>query len=121
LGRLVGTELKELDEIISAARGIQARGIDLVLVSLGARGLLLIGEKEHYLASHPAVSVKNTIGAGDSAVAGFVFGLAENKTRKEALAYAVAAGTATTLMPGTALCRKEDFLKLLPQVQIRDL
>ena len=121
LGRLVGRELKELDEIIDAASGLQARGIGIVLVSLGAQGLLLIGEKERYLASHPAVSVKNTIGAGDSAVAGFVFGLAENKTRKEALAYAVAAGTATTLMPGTALCRKEDFLKLLPQVQLREL
>lgn len=121
LGRLMGAELKELDEIIRAATDLQGRGIGLVLVSLGARGLLLIGKKERYLASHPAVSVKNTIGAGDSAVAGFVFGLAGNKTFKESLAFAVAAGTATTLMPGTALCRKEDFLQVLPQVQIHDL
>ena len=121
LGRLVNAELQELDDIISAAKGLEAKGIGLVLVSMGARGMLLISAKESYLASHPAVNVKNTIGAGDSAIAGFVFGLAENKALKEALACAVAAGTATTLMPGSALCRKEDFLEILTRVQIREL
>ncbi|HDZ87009.1 MAG TPA: 1-phosphofructokinase, partial [Nitrospirae bacterium] len=77
-----------------------------------------IAEKEQYLASPPEVKVENTIGAGDSAVAGFVYGLSNGKTLKEALTYAVAAGTATTLKPGTALCRKEDFLKLVPQINI---
>jgi 6-phosphofructokinase 2 len=121
LGRLAGVELNEMKGIISAARSVREQGIGIVLVSLGARGILLVGETEQYLASHPAVIVKNTIGAGDSAIAGFVYGLAEGKGNKEALAYAVAAGTATTLMPGTALCRKEDFLKLLPAVQVQDL
>ncbi len=121
LSRLVGAELNELDDIISAGRRIREKGIGIVLVSMGARGMLLISEKEQYHASHPEVSVKNTIGAGDSTIAGFVFALAGGKGIKEALVYAVAAGTATTLMPGTALCRKEDFLKLLPQVQVRDL
>ena len=121
LSRLVGVELKELDDIIDAARSVQKKGIGLLLVSMGAKGLLLIGERESYHAAHPEVIVKNTIGAGDSAVAGFVYALTESKSLKEALAYAVAAGTATTLMPGTALCCKDDFLRLLPAVHVREL
>jgi len=121
LGRLVGAELKEVDDVISAAKRNQKSGISNVIVSMGSKGLLLIGEKESYHAFHPMVEVKNTIGAGDSAVAGFVYGMVEGKGLKEALVYAVAAGTATTLMPGTALCCKDDFLRLIPAVQVRNL
>jgi 6-phosphofructokinase 2 len=95
------------------------RGVEIVLVSMGAQGILLVGEKEQYLATPPAVKVENTIGAGDSAVAGFVYGLTQGKSLGEALVYAVAAGTATTLRPGTALCEKEDFVKLLSEIASR--
>jgi 6-phosphofructokinase 2 len=85
---------------------------------LGARGILLIGKKERYLAVPPRVEVINTIGAGDSSIAGFVFGTANGKTVRESLICAVAAGTATTLRSGPALCTKEDFLALIPQVKL---
>lgn len=39
---------------------------------MGAKGILLVGKKERYLAGPPKVTVVNTIGAGDSAVAGFI-------------------------------------------------
>ncbi len=119
LNRLVGMELKEKDDIIRAARHVQKQGIKIVLVSMGARGILMVGEKVQCLASPPEVEVKNTIGAGDSAVAGFVYGLAKGRSLKEALTYSVAAGTATTLRPGTALCQKDDFLKLVPEVKLQ--
>ena len=108
-----------IDEIISMARSVREEGPVIVLVSMGARGIILIGEKEQYRAYPPEVKVKNTIGAGDSAVAGFVYGLASGKSLKEALIYAVAAGTATTLMPGTALCKRDDFLKLVPEIKLQ--
>ena len=118
LSRLVDEELKGIDEIISAARGVREQGTGIVLVSMGARGIILVGEKEQYWAYPPEVEVENTIGAGDSAVAGFVYGLVEGKSHKEALTYAVAAGTATTLRPGTALCQNDDFLKLVPEIKV---
>jgi len=121
LGRLVGRKLEGIGEIAGAARGVHEQGVGMVLVSMGAEGIILIAEKEQYLAVPPDVKVVNTIGAGDSAVAGFVYGLATGKPLKEALRYAVAAGTATTLRPGTALCEKEDFLRLLPEVQLREV
>jgi 6-phosphofructokinase 2 len=64
------------------------------------------------------VDVQSTIGAGDSSVAGFVSGLVAGRDLKECLAYAAAAGTATTLRQGTALAQKEDFERLVPQVKL---
>lgn len=118
LSRLVDMELKVMEEIINAAQSVHEQGIGIVLISMGERGILLVGEKESYLASPPAVDVKNTIGAGDSAIAGFVYGLAKGKSLKEALIYAVAAGTATTLRDGTALCQKNNFLNLVPEIKL---
>lgn len=121
LSRLVGEDLKELNAIIDAARNVLQQGVGIVLVSLGAQGMLLVSHEELYHAVPPRVKVINTIGAGDSAVAGFVYGMSENKDLRDSLIFAVAAGTATTLKPGTALCEKEDFLKLVPQIEVQAL
>lgn len=119
LSRLVDMRLITVDEIIRAAQSIHKQGVRIVLVSMGAEGILLFSRKERYLASPPKVRVKNTIGAGDSAVAGFVYGLVMGKSLKKALIYAVAAGTATTLRPGTALCQKDDFLRLISEITLK--
>jgi len=118
LSRLVGLELKDIHEIVSTAQTICNQGTGVVLVSLGTRGILLVGKKERYLAVPPKVEVVNTIGAGDSSIAGFVFGTTTGKTLQESLVCAVAAGTATTLRSGPALCTKDDFLELMPQVKL---
>jgi len=121
LSELVGKELKNLDEIVAAAREINSQGVDIVLVSLGAQGILLVAGGKEYLAVPPAVKVESTIGAGDSAVAGFISGMVRGKDLKESLIYAAAAGTATTLSQGTALCQREDFLRLVTQVKLEIL
>jgi len=118
LSRLSGTSLKNMKEILDTAGDISRKGISTILVSMGAKGILLVSENEQYLAAPPKVNVVNTIGAGDSAVAGFVYGIVSGKSPGESLAYAVAAGTATTLRPGPALCTKDDFLKLIPMVKL---
>jgi 6-phosphofructokinase 2 len=118
VSRLSGRDLKSMPQIISAAKTLSDQGIPVVLVSMGAKGILLAGREQRYLAVPPKVKVVNTIGAGDSAIAGFVYGYLTGKTLQEALVYAVAAGTATTLRPGPALCTKEDFLNLVPQVRL---
>jgi 6-phosphofructokinase 2 len=118
LSELVGRELKGLDEIRAAAREINRQGVKIVLVSMGGRGILLVSDGQEYLAVPPNVDVQSTIGAGDSAVAGFVSGLVAGRDLLECLAYAAAAGTATTLRQGTALAQKDDFDRLVPQVKL---
>jgi len=97
LSRLVKRELNSFEEIIKAAEEINKRGVEVVLVSMGAKGILLVSSTQIYHAIPPKVEVKNTIGAGDSAIAGFLYGLYHHKPLDECLKLAVAAGTATTL------------------------
>lgn len=118
LSELVGRELVELEDIREAAREINRQGVRIVLVSMGARGILLVSEGHEYLAVPPDVEVQSTIGAGDSSVAGFIYGLLGKKSLKESLIYAAAAGTATTLHQGTALAQMEDFERLVPLVRL---
>jgi 6-phosphofructokinase 2 len=118
LSELVGRDLKSREHILEAAREFNRVGVGIVLVSLGAKGMLLISQRGEYLAVPPQVVVKNTIGAGDSAVAGFIFGLMNGRDLKRSLMYAVAAGTATTLRPGTALCEMRDFDSILQDVKL---
>jgi 6-phosphofructokinase 2 len=121
LSELVGRELKDLDEIVAAAREINQQDVEIVLVSMGAKGILLVADGQEYLAVPPSVKVEGTVGAGDSSVAGFIRGLVQGKELKECVTYAAAAGTATTLRQGTALCQKEDFQRLVSQVKLNVL
>jgi 1-phosphofructokinase family hexose kinase len=121
LSELAGRELKDLDDIVSSARTINQQGVEIVLVSMGAKGILLVSDKEQYLAVPPKVNVRSTIGAGDSSVAGFIFGLVQKRDLSDCLVYAAAAGTATTLHQGTALGQKDDFDRIVPQVSLTDL
>ena len=77
----------------------------------------MAGDKE-YLAEPPKVKVQGTVGAGDSAVAGFIYGLMTGKDLLQSLMYAAAAGTATTLTQGTAPGKMEDFEVILPNVKL---
>jgi len=121
LSRLIGHELSQQSDIVKAATEIHQRGIEIVLVSMGAKGMLMVTKDQTCLATPPQVKVVNTIGAGDSAVAGFIHGQTEALPLIDSLRYAVAAGTATTTQNGTALAHSEDIKKLLPEVRIRDL
>jgi 6-phosphofructokinase 2 len=85
---------------------------EILVVSLGPKGAMLFTEKETEHIVAPTVHQKSTIGAGDSMVAGMVLSLANKKSYLEMLAYGVACGTATTMSPGTQLCKKEDVDKL---------
>ncbi len=118
LSSLVGRRLEKRNEILEAAREINRRGVGIVLVSMGPRGILLVSGGKVYQAVPPAVEVVNTIGAGDSSVAGFIYGQVTEKDLKESLIYATAAGTATTLRAGTALAQKEDVERIVPSVKL---
>jgi 6-phosphofructokinase 2 len=118
LERLVDRSLETMEEILQAARAVRERGVETVLVSMGARGMIRVGPEEVFLAIPPEVEIVNTIGAGDSSVAGYVFGLASGFEPQKALACAVAAGAATVIRPGTALCTRKDFEELLERTTV---
>jgi 6-phosphofructokinase 2 len=108
LSRLSGNEQLELDDVDEAAMELIKKGkCAIVVVSLGAAGAMLVtkNECEHIMA--PNVKRKSTVGAGDSMVAGMVWGMQQGYTNKEMIRIGIACGSAATLNEGTQLFTKE--------------
>ncbi len=81
---------------------------DIMVVSLGPQGALLVTREASEYIQAPVVHQKSTIGAGDSMVAGMVVAMARGASVSEMARFGVACGTAATMTPGTQLCKKED-------------
>lgn len=118
LRRLTGKPLGSEAAILRAVGPVHRAGVEVVMVSRGSKGILLIGPQERYRATPPPVTVRSTVGAGDSAVAGFVFTHASGKGLEACARIATAAGTAATLAPGNQLCRVDDVRRLASKVKV---
>jgi 6-phosphofructokinase 2 len=115
---LVGKKELQQAEIKDIAREIIARGkCDVIVVSMGEKGAMLVTKNASEIISPPTVIRKSTVGAGDSMVGGIVFFLSEGRSLVEAVQYGVACGTAATMNPGTELCRKEDADRLFTLIE----
>ncbi len=109
---LCGRALTSDAEIEAAARELQVLGARNVLVSLGGEGALLLDETgKVHRAPACAVSPINTVGAGDSTVAGFLAAIEEGKSYADALRLAMAAGGATAASP--VLATRAQIMTLL--------
>lgn len=118
LAKLIGVERLELSEVEKAAKKlIENKSAEIVVVSLGAEGAILVSKEETHLVKAPIVEKKSTVGAGDSMVGGMVWALSQNKTLKEVIQMGVSCGTAATMNEGTQLFKKEDVLQLLKEMQ----
>lgn len=100
LAELAGRELATVDDVIAAADAARAAGAATVVVSLGARGALLVDGNEPVLAVPPAVAARSDVGAGDSLLAGF---LAAGGEGADALRAGVAWAAAAVALPGTEM------------------
>ena len=117
LSELFGTPMTSESEILNAAGQLQARGAKNVLVSLGADGALLLDETgAHHRCPAPRGQVINSVGAGDSMVAGFLAGFLESEDYQTALRMGVAAGSATAFSLG--LADRDAVMQLLEQTRI---
>lgn len=122
LSRLVGRKLSSEADIVEAAREAIGMGVGSVLATLGGEGMIFVAPEGKPLhAKAPDVEVKSAIGAGDSALAGYVLALFRGDDPADRLRLAAASGAATAMTPGVALCKKEDVERLAPLVEVRAL
>ena len=120
LAKLVGKEHLELNEIKDAAKEIIAKGgAEIVVVSLGPQGAVLVTKDEYEYVPAPNVRKKSTVGAGDSMVGGLTWALSQNKSLKEVIRWGVACGSAATMNEGTQLFKKEDAVRLFEWLKDR--
>ena len=103
------------DEIVNAAKKLKNMGAQNVLVSLGADGAILITkEGKIFSSTAPKGKVINTVGAGDSMVAGFLAGFLKTNDYLYALKTGISTGSASTF--SSRLATKEEMEELLKQL-----
>ena len=112
LGQMFGLELETEEEIILHARKLKEQGAVNVLVSMAGNGAILVAEDGSVHRRQAARgTVKNSVGAGDSMVAGFIAGYLEKGDYAYALKLGTACGGATAFSDGIGT--KDEIMRLL--------
>jgi 6-phosphofructokinase 2 len=117
LARLAGKESltkKEREEF--ALKIVADKTAKYVVVSLGKEGAFIAHESGIDYVKAPEISVKSTIGAGDSMVAGLIYGITAKETPKNILRWGVACGVSATLSEGSDLAHKVNIDAVLKLV-----
>jgi len=118
LAKLIGVERLELKEVEKAAKTLLEKGAaEIVVVSLGAEGAILVNKDVTEFVKAPKVEKKSTVGAGDSMVGGMVWALSQNKSLKKVIQMGVCCGSAATMNEGTQLFKTEDVIRLFDEMQ----
>lgn len=113
LGDIYGVEITDKKDVVVYAKKLQEAGAVNVLVSMGGRGAVLVSaDGDVYEAPAPAGVLKNSVGAGDSMVAGFLTGWLRTGSYEEAFKMGVASGSASAFSENLAIeAEVEDVLK----------
>ncbi len=118
LSSLANREELNGNEVEDVAKSLIRKGkCEVIVVSLGATGAMLVTKDQTHHIIPPPVKKISTVGAGDSMLAGIVLSLSENRSLLEAAQYGVACGTAASMTYGTQLCRLSDAEKLYAEIR----
>jgi 1-phosphofructokinase len=103
LGEIYGVTLRTQEEVIPYAKKLQEEGARNVLISMAGEGAVFIAENgEVFRSPAPKGILVNSVGAGDSMVAGFIGGYLETGDYREAFRMGIAAGSASAFSPDLA-------------------
>ena len=116
LGELFGVKLNNKEEVIDYAKKLKDKGAENVIISMAGDGAVLINSHgEVTTSSVPKGIVKNSVGAGDSMVAGFIAGYLNSEKIEEGFKLGVATGSASAFSEG--LATKDYVIELLEQIK----
>lgn len=118
---LTGSNCDDLNEIIEAAEQIHQGGVEVVAVSLGGDGAIVVNSEGVYRAIVPKIDAVNTVGCGDSMIAGFALGFSEGLSIADTLKKASAISAAAALREETGFFVLEDMESIYPKVEIKKL
>lgn len=114
LGEIYGVTLNTRDEVVPYAHKLQEEGARNVLISMAGEGAVLLAEDGAvYQSEAPKGTVRNSVGAGDSMVAGFIAGYEASNDYEQAFYMGVCTGSASAFSDGMAT--KESIHNLLGQ------
>ena len=120
LAEMFNVELNSTEDVVFYARKLKEMGAQNVLISMGKEGALLVTENDEVFASSVAKGeVVNSVGAGDSMVAGFIAGYLKSNSYEEALRLGAASGGATAF--SSDLATREFIDKLVDEIKIEKI
>lgn len=119
LSELFEASISSPEDVIPYGKKLIAMGANNVIVSLADKGAVFMNDSITLLAEVPKGEVRNSVGAGDSMVAGFLAEYKRTGQLEEAFRYSVASGSATAFSMG--LCTKEKVEELLANVHIKEI
>ena len=103
LGQIFGVKLTTKDEVVPYAKKLQEQGARNVLISMAGEGAVFVSEEgEVSMSEAPKGTLVNSVGAGDSMVAGFVAGMIETGDAAEAFRMGLCTGSASAFSPDLA-------------------
>jgi len=119
LSDIFNIEINSQEEVIKYGRELLNLGAENVIVSMAAKGAMLICSEGVYHAEAPRGQVKNSVGAGDSLIGGFLAKYSQSYDVVEAFKWGIASGSATAF--SVDLCKKQGVEKLLDEVKIKKI
>ena len=120
LAEMFDVELKSTEDVIFYARKLKEMGALNVLISMGKDGALLVSENDEvFISSVAKGEVVNSVGAGDSMVAGFVSGYLKTNSYEEALRLGAASGGATAF--SSDLANREFIDRLVKEIKVEKI
>lgn len=118
LGELFGVQVQTVEDAIRYGRRAWELGAAHVIVSMAGNGAVFVNREQAFVAEFPRQQAVNSIGAGDSVVAGFLYAHSCGLDAKEAFRFAVAAGSATAISEG--FCTPAAIEAFLPLITIHE-
>lgn len=118
---ITGNKVNSLQDIHQALDLLYAKGIPFCVISMGKEGSMAMVNGQKFCVTFPAVQVVNTVGSGDSFVAGVAVSLTRGYSVEETLAFASACGTANALEHQTGFVQSERVAQLKEQVKVEKL
>ncbi|HEU4742956.1 MAG TPA: 1-phosphofructokinase [Meiothermus sp.] len=118
---LLGTPIQATREALEAARALQAKGAERVVLSLGAEGAVFVGPEGAVLAAPPQIQPYSTVGCGDALLAGAVAGLTQGLTWAEVARQATAWAVARALVRGSEFPTLQEVQGVIGDVMVKDL
>lgn len=112
-------KIKDRNELIDYGKKLNTMGAENVIISLAEDGALLINNSGVFFGNAPKGEVKNSVGAGDSLVAGFLHEYSKSKNILDAFKRGIATGSASAF--SLDLCDNNFVLELLPQIKLKKL
>lgn len=112
-------KIKDKNELIDYGKKLNTMGAENVIISLAGDGALLINNSGVFFGNAPKGEVKNSVGAGDSLVAGFLHEYSKSKNILDSFKRGIATGSASAF--SLDLCDNNFVLELLPQIKLKKL